>query len=788
MLTDQYDLRLLGIAILIAVLTAYAALDLAERVHATRGTYQFRWNVGGAIALGSGVWCMHYMGLLALHMRVPTASHVLISLVSLLGGITASFVALRVVSRDRITTGSIIAGGCSMGVPLVVMDYTGTAAMGTQAMAHYYLGIAFVAVCLATLVSIIVLLLIFHFREESRGLKRRFCSALLMGLVLPVMQCLWVTALIAVIRSIPNAITPDLSHPVGIITWPVLAMLAMTYLILGVALAASLIDRQMSKQHSLLDSERSTLRALIDTVPEFMYVKDLGGHFVIANNQLAKHLGATSWEEILGKTNCDLYPATNAKNILDEEREMIGSGVAIYNREETHLDEHGNTVFIVSTKIPLRDKGVITGFACVGRDISERRRNEEAARIAERKYQHMFDGALVGIFSLLPNGKLSSANPAMAEMMGYSSPGALLSSLTAPLRTMAVSALRNAELRAQLAEFGYVKSALMETFKQDGSTIWVSASCRAISHDGKITGYEGMFEDVSERLLMRMQLLQAQKLEAVGQLAAGIAHEINTPIQYIGDNLSFLQDAFLQLTSLLTQFSGLLSDAREDSITPALITQVDSALQSTDLEYLLHEVPSAIEQALAGVSSVATLVGAMKEFSHPGTKEKTPLDLNQAIQSTVTISRNEWKYVADLETDFDPLLPMISCLPGEINQVILNLIVNASHAISKRSEDEGGGKGKILVQTKHCSNGVEIRVGDSGCGIPVQIRARIFDPFFTTKEIGKGTGQGLAIARSVIVDKHAGTIEFETAEGQGTTFVIRLPLDIPNEDANRASL
>jgi signal transduction histidine kinase len=200
-------------------------------------------------------------------------------------------------------------------------------------------------------------------------------------------------------------------------------------------------------------------------------------------------------------------------------------------------------------------------------------------------------------------------------------------------------------------------------------------------------------------------------------------------------------------------------------------------VERADSGYLLEEIPKAIEQTLEGVTRVSRLVGAMKEFSHPGTKEKIPLDLNHAIENTITVARNEWKYVADLETEFDPLLPLISCQPGEFNQVTLNLIVNAAHAIADVVGKGGSTKGKIKIQTRDSTEWVEIRIQDTGSGIPEKVRARVFDPFFTTKEIGKGTGQGLAIARSVIVDKHGGTIHFETEEGKGTTFIVRLPHD-----------
>ena len=283
--------------------------------------------------------------------------------------------------------------------------------------------------------------------------------------------------------------------------------------------------------------------------------------------------------------------------------------------------------------------------------------------------------------------------------------------------------------------------------------------------------------DVTNRTALETQLRQAQKLESVGQLAAGIAHEINTPTQYIGDNVQFLKDAFQDLRKLLVNYERLLAAAKGDTLTCETVREIAAMVECSDAEYLVQEIPKAIEQAIEGVTRVSTIVSAMKEFSHPDTKEKVPLDLNHAIESTITVARSEWKYVADMETELDPTLPPISCQPGEFNQVILNLIVNAAHAIADVAGKEGSERGKIKVQTRNCEEWAEIRIQDSGSGIPERVRARIFDPFFTTKEIGRGTGQGLAIARSVVVDKHNGTIDFETEEGKGTTFVIRLPHD-----------
>ena len=275
---------------------------------------------------------------------------------------------------------------------------------------------------------------------------------------------------------------------------------------------------------------------------------------------------------------------------------------------------------------------------------------------------------------------------------------------------------------------------------------------------------------------MEVQLRQAMKLESIGQLAAGIAHEINTPTQYIGDNTRFLQDAFKDISQALSHYDRLLQAARQQQVTPELVAATAAAAEAADIAYLAQEVPKSIEQTLQGVARVAKIVRAMKDFSHPGSEAKVPADLNRAIESTITVAHNEWKYVADLDLALDPQLPLVPCLPGEINQVILNLLINAAHAIGDVVGDGASGKGRIRVSTSQQGDWAEIRVQDSGTGIPEAARGRIFDPFFTTKAVGKGTGQGLTIAHSVVVKQHGGTIEFETELGKGTTFIVRLPL------------
>ncbi|HUQ09491.1 MAG TPA: ATP-binding protein, partial [Steroidobacteraceae bacterium] len=203
--------------------------------------------------------------------------------------------------------------------------------------------------------------------------------------------------------------------------------------------------------------------------------------------------------------------------------------------------------------------------------------------------------------------------------------------------------------------------------------------------------------------------------------------------------------------------------------------QARKALDDADFEYLKEEIPRALNQSLEGVDRVAKIVRAMKEFSHPA-REKTATDLNRAIQSTITVASNEWKYVAELDMDLDANLPSVHCSPAEFNQVVLNMIVNAAHAITDVVGDGGKGKGKITVKTRADGDWAVIEISDTGSGMPAHVQQRIFEPFFTTKEVGKGTGQGLAIAHNVIVDKHAGSIKVTSSPGSGTTFHIRLPI------------
>jgi len=410
-------------------------------------------------------------------------------------------------------------------------------------------------------------------------------------------------------------------------------------------------------------------------------------------------------------------------------------------------------------------------FLITGADITERK-NAEAAVSYLASIVESCDAAIIGADL---TGTVLTWNAAAERTYGYSLAeikGRPVSVLWPPERGPEFADVLKRLNRGEVIE--HFESARV---RKNGEQFPVLISYAPIRDgSGTIIGACSISTDITERKQLERQLAQAQTLESIGQLAAGIAHEINTPIQYVGDNIRFLRDSFARLEQLFAGYDRLLASLRSESPSTPFLADLEALAKTTRVSYLRTEIPKSIEDSLDGAGRVAEIVRAIKDFSHPGPLEKIALDVNRAIESTALVSRNEWKYVADLRTDLDPSLPPVFCVAGEFNQVILNLIVNAAHAIADVVASKPGTKGTITVSTCRDGEWAEIRVCDTGTGIPEQVRSSIFNPFFTTKGVGKGTGQGLAIAHTVIVQKHGGTITFDTEMGAGTTFKIRLPI------------
>ena len=295
----------------------------------------------------------------------------------------------------------------------------------------------------------------------------------------------------------------------------------------------------------------------------------------------------------------------------------------------------------------------------------------------------------------------------------------------------------------------------------------------------------GISVDITQQKNLELERVQAQKLESVGRLAAGVAHEINTPVQFVADNIDFMRTSMTEMATVIQAYRRLKIAVQSAGDIPKAAQLAEDAEKKADLDYILDNTPDALVSSLEGLERIATIVRSMKEFAHPDKAQQALADLNQAIRSTLVIANNEYKYVAELDAQFADL-PPVPCYLGEINQVILNLLMNASHAIADVVKNTGA-RGKITVRTRLDGSEVEISIGDTGTGIPEAARDKIFDPFFTTKEIGRGTGQGLAIAHNVIVNKHGGTLRFETECGKGTTFFIRLPIAVRAEGLSQAA-
>ena len=409
------------------------------------------------------------------------------------------------------------------------------------------------------------------------------------------------------------------------------------------------------------------------------------------------------------------------------------------------------------------------------REITTRLRNEkEALRAAHREAEVFINAVPSILIGAGHDSRITRWNLAAAGVFGLSGDEVVGKQLT----DCGIRWLRPGmqdEIRSWCSERGSRRSDEVP-FEMNGKTRLLGLTVTPVHvADENSTTLLVIGSDVTERRALEEQFRQAQKLEAVGRLAAGIAHEINTPIQFVGDNMQFLHDAFSDLSKVMEKYRHL-SDAAANGVAGMMLAdEVAEAEMAVDINYLVEEIPKAIAQSLDGVARVATLVRAMKEFAHPDRKERAAADINAALLSTLTVARNELKYVAEVETEFGDL-PLAVCNIGELNQVFLNLLVNAAHAIGDAVNGTGQ-KGVIRVRTALEKDAVLISIADTGGGIPEDIRDKIFDPFFTTKESGRGTGQGLAIAHSVVVDKHGGTLTFASEVGKGTTFFIRLPLD-----------
>ena len=431
---------------------------------------------------------------------------------------------------------------------------------------------------------------------------------------------------------------------------------------------------------------------------------------------------------------------------------------------------------MLEKQVALRTQELLNANTKLANDMMQRMKAEAELRTAHAEAEQLLSSISSILIGVDEQGRVTRWNTAASSTFGIRPKDALGKQFTA----LGVS-WEQPGVYEQLRSIALTgKSSRLDDVTircEDGENKVLGLAANPIRGErGQLGAFVLLGVDITHRRQLEDQLRQAQKLEAIGQLAAGIAHEINTPTQFIGDNLRFLQESWQKVDKLLSVASKLSQPEEANQVSPGLSAELQSASADAEPEYLLHEVPKALEQSLDGVQRVSQIVQAMRDFSHPGSAEKQSADINRAIEAAVTVSRNAWKYVADVKLNLDPNLPLVQCMIGQIQQALLNLLINAAQAIEEKTGKNSLEKGTIYVSTRQAGSAVEIRVEDTGAGIPEEIRNRVFEPFFTTKVVGKGTGQGLALVHTVVVKRHSGSLWIESPPGKGAAFVLQIPL------------
>ena len=536
-------------------------------------------------------------------------------------------------------------------------------------------------------------------------------------------------------------------------------------------------------QENLRRGNEARFRTTLESIGDGLISTDVHGR-VDFMNPVAERLTGWTAKEASGHPIGDVFRIVNAQTRAQAEDPagwVLDEGVVVGVADHTLLiARDGTERRIADSRAPIRDaREQILGAVLVFRDVSEEYLRREQLRESEERHRVLFESSRDAIMIMAPpSWKFASVNPAALKMFGATNEAEFA---TLHLEDLSPTLQPDGRPSAEMA-----REATQKALREGSNSFpWTHQRINGDVFNANVllarmrlrgnTILQATVRDVSEQQRLEAELGHARKLEAVGQLAAGIAHEINTPAQFVGDSIHFLADSFKDVQGLIARYGEAVAELPPSIEREALRTRMTEAEQDAGLDYIQENAPAAFVRALDGISRISTIVGAMKEFAHPDRREKSPADLNRALQATLTIARNEYKYVADVETELGQLPPVL-CHLGDLNQVFLNLLVNAAHAIAD-VEEKSGKRGRILVRTAHEGDKVRIDIADTGCGIPEKIRGRVFDPFFTTKEVGRGSGQGLAIARSVVVDKHGGSLTFESEVGQGTTFIIRLPVD-----------
>jgi two-component system NtrC family sensor kinase len=545
-----------------------------------------------------------------------------------------------------------------------------------------------------------------------------------------------------------------------------------------------------------------SLHALIEHLPAALMVKDATGRIIMANHKAALRVGLESSQDLLGKRERDFHPPAEAARRIAADQEVLASGRTVCAEEEPASScSTGEVHRVQTTRAPLlnaagarvatielacellpspaasgwpagpsaggehgstgRAENLAEVNAALQAEIAQRRSLQSKLENERTLLRTMIDMIPALIYAKDAQSRFLECNTMVARGMG-TTPEALIGKSDFDFYPVEMAQAYFADEQA------IVKSGEPLIDREEPVLDKVTGVVRTYltskvpfrNSAGQVIGFAGLGRDITQLKEAERRLASTERLESIGRLAAGVAHEINTPVQFVSDSIYFINEGVGELLAYI------------DKLHAALGVHAPSDPNVLELQ---QELPTAIHRAEDGLARIAEIVRSLKEFSHSDESATGPIDLNHAIQSTLVVARNEYKYVAELRTEFADL-PPITCHGGQINQVVLNLVVNAAHAIADVVKGTPN-KGFITLKTELDEGAVVISVSDTGGGIPEAIRHRIFEPFFTTKEVGRGTGQGLSICRDVIVKGHGGAITFKTELGKGTTFYVRLPIE-----------